>query len=482
MAITDRDLLDRFLDTNDESAFAHLLERHQHLVWNVCHRILVDHSRAEDAFQATFLTLLKHGSRVRKDNFGTWLHRVATHNALRMRKMDSDFASHCNNIDDHDNRTSSGISVFEQIERAETYGTISEEISQLPSSYSDVIVLYHLEKHTRQQTADLLGTTVAGVKARLERGRKLLRDRLLRRGISLGFAAGVLTSVIEADAAIEQISKSTLTKLIDWRNGKPLDIDIEQNSDFFAKESIMQLFNQQASTAKWAIAFGLALVAVIGIWRIDVHAGGDGPGNNDGQSEAQTLRLSNGQPSQSASSPSDRIQPWLAVNTLQEDPGTALSGSAAPSRTGQRHLKDGNWTKKTPFGTMTVSIEQNRIIFRGKGAGELAPWQPEARAEYTFASDGTIYGLIHNIDLGLQASVVGSDAGDLAELAALTFNDIPFTIKAYVEGDVFVLKQLQLAFSHEQLQHENKAEVIEAFWQATSMISGVYQNVGNGEH
>ena len=60
--LSDRELLDRFLargDTVAEMAFAVLVERHGPMVLGVCRRILGDPHDAEDAFQATFLVLVK---------------------------------------------------------------------------------------------------------------------------------------------------------------------------------------------------------------------------------------------------------------------------------------------------------------------------------------------------------------------------------------------------------------------------------------
>src|SRR5262249_54482820 len=63
---------------------------------------------------------------------------------------------------------------------------------RLPARYRAPLVLCYLEGRTRDETAGLLGWSAGSVKGRLERGRELLRQRLLRRGLTLGAALGLL--------------------------------------------------------------------------------------------------------------------------------------------------------------------------------------------------------------------------------------------------------------------------------------------------
>ena len=87
--LTDGQLLERFVNRDDssaEDAFTILLERHGPMVWGVCRRLLSDRSAAADAFQATFLVLVRRARAVRvDDSLGPWLYGVSRRVAARAR-------------------------------------------------------------------------------------------------------------------------------------------------------------------------------------------------------------------------------------------------------------------------------------------------------------------------------------------------------------------------------------------------------------
>jgi DNA-directed RNA polymerase specialized sigma24 family protein len=84
--VSDAQLLGRYVRGHDESAFAEIVQRHGPMVRGVCRRLLADEHAAEDAFQATFLVLVRRaGSLIWQESIAGWLHEVAWRTARKAR-------------------------------------------------------------------------------------------------------------------------------------------------------------------------------------------------------------------------------------------------------------------------------------------------------------------------------------------------------------------------------------------------------------
>src|SRR5271166_2378830 len=75
--LTDAELLALCRGTNDPAAFEAIVRRHGERVLAACHTVLSNLTDVEDAFQATFLVLLREVKRIRQPNsLGAWLYGV----------------------------------------------------------------------------------------------------------------------------------------------------------------------------------------------------------------------------------------------------------------------------------------------------------------------------------------------------------------------------------------------------------------------
>jgi RNA polymerase sigma factor (sigma-70 family) len=183
--LCDRQLLERFLGQGDPAAFAALVRRHGPTVLGVCRRVLRHAHDAEDAFQATFLVLVRRGRSIaRREALGSWLYGVAYRVSLKaraeaVRRRDRESQAAC-----RADEPSPDVGGRDDLRRV-----IDEEVNRLPDKYRRPVVLCYFEGKTYQETARLLGWPAGIASTRLARARDLLRARLARRGLALSGVA-----------------------------------------------------------------------------------------------------------------------------------------------------------------------------------------------------------------------------------------------------------------------------------------------------
>ncbi|MCI0461681.1 MAG: sigma-70 family RNA polymerase sigma factor [Gemmataceae bacterium] len=206
--VADSELLQRFLQTEDRSAFELLLWRHGPMVLRVCQGVARDAHDAEDAFQATFLTLArKAGSIDRGEALGAWLYRVAYRVALKAYREGRRRAAQQRQGLDLSELPDDSPS--DPLAQAELERLLHAEVERLPAKYQAPVVLCYLEGRTNEEAAAQLGWTKGTVSGRLARARELLRRRLERCGLpSAGLALTLLTC--EAAALPGTLVYSTL--------------------------------------------------------------------------------------------------------------------------------------------------------------------------------------------------------------------------------------------------------------------------------
>jgi C-terminal peptidase prc len=194
---SDRELLHRFARDNDQAAFEALVERHGAMVLNTCQRVLHCRSDAEDAFQATFMALARQaGRRGWQESAAGWLCRVAHRLALNLRLSELRRQRRQARL-----RPRPAADPLVEISAREFVAALDQELAALPDRYRSPLVLCCLEGASGDEAARQLGCSLRTIKRRLERGRKLLRSRLARRGLVVSapaISAALLTQAAPA--------------------------------------------------------------------------------------------------------------------------------------------------------------------------------------------------------------------------------------------------------------------------------------------
>jgi RNA polymerase sigma factor (sigma-70 family) len=189
---TDGNLLDLYVRQKDEAAFEALVRRHGRMVLGVCRRILGDSHDSEDAFQATFLVMVRKAASIRPAGMvGNWLYGVAHRTALEARRSAA-------------KRRAKEAQVAPRTETpgdtlAHLRPLLDQELDRLPDKYRAVLVLCDLEGRTRKEAAQQLALPEGTIASRQARGRTILAKRLTRHGLTL--SGGALATALAQEAA-----------------------------------------------------------------------------------------------------------------------------------------------------------------------------------------------------------------------------------------------------------------------------------------
>jgi RNA polymerase sigma-70 factor (ECF subfamily) len=179
-------LIQQFAQERNPAIFAEIVKRYSGFVYSICHRILGNQDRAEDASQETFLRLLQKPESVTKSISG-WLHRVATQIAIDIVRQDSA----------RQKRESYYMSKMslEESKWKEISPYIDESLEELPEKTKLLLIQHFLEGKTQTQLAAEFRLSQPTISRKLHKGIKELRKILRKKGIVVKLA--VLWKIIE---------------------------------------------------------------------------------------------------------------------------------------------------------------------------------------------------------------------------------------------------------------------------------------------
>ncbi|MBI3409807.1 MAG: sigma-70 family RNA polymerase sigma factor [Planctomycetes bacterium] len=203
--LTDLELLQKFRRERNEDAFSMLVRRHGGWVLNLCRRVLNSAQDAEDAFQATFLVLARKAGTLRNGSLlSNWLHGVALRTARKARALSWRRLHH------ETNAMAKNEAIDEPRAEDRLIEVVEEELQKLPAKVRQPLFLCYYEGKTREEVAQALRCSPGAVKSSLERGKKMLRVRLAKRGFACSLAALSIAIAQPAVAVAPALVASTL--------------------------------------------------------------------------------------------------------------------------------------------------------------------------------------------------------------------------------------------------------------------------------
>jgi RNA polymerase sigma-70 factor (ECF subfamily) len=280
--LTDEVLLDRFLRAHEDAAFTALVTRHGPLVLNVCRRVLGNSSDAEDAFQATFLILVKKGATLQQpDRLGNWLYGVADRTA---RKFKAKAALRSK----REARACTMAATCDPNEMSfkELRSILDEEIGRLPEKYAQPLVLCYLEGKTNAEAAELLGWPAGSMSRRLSRARELLRWRLTKRGLPFS----ILLLAGAGSTAAEEVPAGLIATTVDAAGKVARGTTVEKAAPAAIAVIVREVLATVSATRKLTVVGALATaIALLVALLLGLMAGPD-----ESSAEQRPLRRGGG--------------------------------------------------------------------------------------------------------------------------------------------------------------------------------------------
>jgi RNA polymerase sigma factor (sigma-70 family) len=206
--LSDAHLLRQFIEQHDEAAFAALTRRHGPMVMAVCLRVAHNRQDAEDAFQATFLVLVRKAASIASRHLlGNWLYGVAYNTALKARAAAVKRRSREKQVTDMPEPA-----MAEPERWHDLLPHLDQELTRLPDKYRIPIVLCDLEGKTHKQAAEQLGCPEGSLSSRLSRARAMLAKRMTRHGLALSGSS--LAAVLAQNTATASLPIRVIFKTI----------------------------------------------------------------------------------------------------------------------------------------------------------------------------------------------------------------------------------------------------------------------------
>jgi RNA polymerase sigma-70 factor, ECF subfamily len=182
---SDQELIEKF-QQGEERAFDELVRRHERHIRTLCHYYLADPQDVQDAAQETFIRAYRALPDYRPEaQFSTWLHRIAVNqslNILRSRRRRS-WMQPFSYLLGKEERAAAGQLTANtpllELEQAERSRMVRAALDALPEVQRTAVILHRFQGLKYQEIAEVTGSSVAAVEARLHRAKLKLAALLI---------------------------------------------------------------------------------------------------------------------------------------------------------------------------------------------------------------------------------------------------------------------------------------------------------------
>lgn len=178
--MNDDDLI-RQVRSHNSDATRFMMEKYQNLVWHIILRMVGNESIAEDLYQEVFFRIIKNLHKFEGNSkLSTWIGSIAFN-------VSSDYLRKKKHIRLFEERSSRenlmkahfAISPADSFDRQELKWMVRKIINELPVSYKLVITMFHLQELSLKEIAEITSMPEGTIKSYLNRGRKLIREKIL---------------------------------------------------------------------------------------------------------------------------------------------------------------------------------------------------------------------------------------------------------------------------------------------------------------
>ncbi len=430
---SDAELLTRFLDHRDETAFETLVVRHTPAVRAACRGWLRSTADIDDAAQATFLVLVQRARAIRdRAALGRWLYGVAANVARRLRHRQPVTCPVPENLPGR-----------EPAPYDELRDLLAEEVARLPEKYRLPVQLCYLAGLTTAEAAQRLGWPKGTVLTRLAWARERLQKNLARRGVAPAVLAGLLLGTT-VPAVSREWSRLTARAARGILTGEsPTKMGVSGRTVSLMEGVVRAMFYDRLKYIALAALLAVGLAGFgIGHWAT--------ASNGLGEKRTPLAVLKGKEP----------VDPLLKEKEAVDPPvSKAPAKAAGRRREAVIRLPIGTFVKEVdaaPYGSgrLTWTYDEERVLGLIEGSVMGFEFELATEAEYSLSSNGTIYGLLTSVRLNHVRLPDGEEFAELRPFAGLwsaveplvneVLVDLPFSYQFRVQGDRLVISNFRI--------------------------------------